>query len=199
MRRERDCGGRAFDQRRLGRNFRFARHGFYFKLRRAFHFSAHRTRFGFNENQFGIWSAIAIHDTSSVVGAAAKYGDEALQIATTVKLARALWIAPLALLFSYLYRDKSSAGKTKIAIPWFIVLFFAATIFRTYAPEFIPPVVFEIFIYVAKLGLTVTLFLIGSALSRETLKNVGIKPLLQGGLLWIIISLVSLWAVMNLP
>lgn len=153
---------------------------------------------GLTENQFGIWSAIAIHDTSSVVGASAKYGSEALQIATTVKLARALWIAPIALLFSYLYRDKTGESKTKIAIPWFIVLFFLATIFRTYAADFIPTVVFEIFIYVAKLGLTVTLFLIGSSLSRETLKKVGIKPLLQGVLLWIIISFVSLWVVMNL-
>lgn len=150
------------------------------------------------ENQFGIWAAIAIHDTSSVVGASAKYGAEALQIATTVKLARALWIAPIALFFSYLYRDKTGDSKTKILIPWFIFLFLLATIIRTYTSEILPATLFDIFVYVAKTGLTVTLFLIGSSLSRATIKKVGIKPLLQGVLLWIIISLVSLWAVINL-
>ena len=150
------------------------------------------------QNQFGIWSAIAIHDTSSVVGASAKYGAEALQIATTVKLARALWIAPVALLFSYLYRDKTGESKTKIIIPWFIFLFLAATVFRTYTSDLVPQTLFDLFVYVAKTGLTVTLFLIGSSLSRTTIKKVGIKPLLQGVLLWIIISLVSLWAVINL-
>lgn len=153
---------------------------------------------GLTENQFGIWSAIAIHDTSSVVGASAKYGAEALQIATTVKLARALWIAPVALLFSYLYRDKSGESKTKIAVPWFIFLFLLATVFRTYTSDFVPQTLFDLFVYVAKTGLTVTLFLIGSSLSRATIKKVGVKPLLQGVLLWIVISLVSLWAVMNL-
>lgn len=151
-----------------------------------------------SENQFGIWSAIAIHDTSSVVGASAKYSAEALQIATIVKLARALWIAPVALLFSYLYRDKSGESKTKIAVPWFIFLFLLATVFRTYTSDFVPQTLFDLFVYVAKTGLTVTLFLIGSSLSRATIKKVGVKPLLQGVVLWIIISLVSLWAVMNL-
>ncbi len=149
-------------------------------------------------NQFGIWSAIAIHDTSSVVGAAAKYGDEALQIATTVKLARALWIAPVALLFSFLYRADTGEKKMKIAVPWFIFLFLLATVIRTYAPENVPQVVFDSIVALAKTGLTVTLFLIGASLSRETLRRVGVKPLLQGVLLWLIISLVSLWAVLNL-
>lgn len=153
---------------------------------------------GLTENQFGIWSAIAIHDTSSVVGASAKYGSEALQIATTVKLARALWIAPIALLFSYLYRDKTVESKTKIAIPWFIFLFLLATVFKTYSPDFISPTLFDMLVYVAKVGLTVTLFLIGASLSRATLKKVGVKPLIQGILLWILISLVSLWAVLHL-
>ena len=147
------------------------------------------------ENQFGVWSAIAIHDTSSVVGAAAKYGDEALQIATTVKLARALWIAPVALLFAFLYRSKNTDKKTKIAIPWFIFLFLLATVIRTYTPAEIPPSIFDSLVNLAKAGLTVTLFLIGASLSRETLKKVGIKPFIQGVLLWLIISLVSLWAV----
>jgi len=151
-----------------------------------------------SQNQFGIWAAIAIHDTSSVVGAAAKYGTEALQIATTVKLTRALWIAPVALVFSLLYRTKNAAKKTKIAVPWFIFLFLLATFIRTYAPPEIFPSLFDSLVNLAKTGLTVTLFLIGASLSRETLRKVGVKPLVQGVILWIVISLVSLWAVLNL-
>lgn len=147
-----------------------------------------------SQNQFGIWSAIAIHDTSSVVGAAQSYGADALAIATTVKLARALWIAPVALLFSFIYRSK----KAKIAIPYFIFFFLLATLIRTYMPGEFPPSVFDSLVNLAKAGLTVTLFLIGASLSRETLKKVGIKPLFQGVLLWILISIVSLWAVSNL-
>ncbi|MDQ3750073.1 MAG: putative sulfate exporter family transporter [Acidobacteriota bacterium] len=147
-----------------------------------------------SQNQFGIWSAIAIHDTSSVVGAAQSYGAEALAVATTVKLARALWIAPVALLFSFIYRSK----KAKIAIPYFILFFLLATLVRTYMPGEFPPSIFDSLVNLAKAGLTVTLFLIGASLSRETLKKVGIKPLVQGGLLWILISIVSLWAVLHL-
>jgi uncharacterized integral membrane protein (TIGR00698 family) len=151
---------------------------------------------GLSENQFGIWAAIAIHDTSSVVGASARYGSEALQIATTVKLARALWIAPVALIFALIYRKH--ANKTKIAIPWFIFLFLLATVARTYAPNWFQPSIFDALVNLAKAGLTVTLFLIGSSLSRETLRKVGLKPFLQGVVLWIVISLVSLWAVWSL-
>jgi len=150
------------------------------------------------QNQFGVWSAIAIHDTSSVVGAAGTYGTEALAIATTVKLARALWIAPVALLFAYLYRDKSSTAKTKVAIPWFIVLFLAATIVRTYTPATVPPSLFDAVVNLAKAGMTITLFLIGASLSRETLKKVGVRPLIQGVTLWIVISVVSLFAVFRI-
>ena len=147
-----------------------------------------------SQNQFGIWSAIAIHDTSSVVGAAQSYGADALAIATTIKLARALWIAPVALLFSFIYRSK----KAKIAIPYFIFFFLLATLIRTYMPGEFPPSVFDSLVNLAKAGLTVTLFLIGASLSRETLKTVGIKPLVQSVLLWILISIVSLWAVLHL-
>jgi uncharacterized integral membrane protein (TIGR00698 family) len=147
------------------------------------------------QNQFGIWAAIAIHDTSSVVGASAKYGTEALQIATTVKLARALWIAPVALVFSVLYRSENGEKRTKVAVPWFIFLFLLTTVLRTYAPNAVEPSIFDSFVNLAKAGLTVTLFLIGASLSRETLKKVGVKPLLQGVLLWIVISIVSLFAV----
>ncbi|HEY8562973.1 MAG TPA: putative sulfate exporter family transporter [Pyrinomonadaceae bacterium] len=161
----------------------------------AFPFVGHALNL--TEYQFGIWAAVAIHDTSSVVGASAKYGGEALQIATTVKLARALWIAPVALIFAFLYGKRNGAKRTKIAIPWFIFLFLLATIGRTYAPNWFQPSIFDALVNLAKAGLTVTLFLIGSSLSRETLRKVGFKPFLQGVLLWIVISLVSLWAVLK--
>ena len=147
-----------------------------------------------SQNQFGLWAAIAIHDTSSVVGAAQSYGAEALAIATTVKLARALWIAPVALLFSFVYRSK----KAKIVIPWFIFLFLLATVIRTYTPFEFPPSIFDSLVLLAKAGLTITLFLIGASLSRETFTKVGVKPLVQGILLWVLISLVSLLAVTSL-
>ncbi len=105
-----------------------------------------------------------------------------------------IWIAPVALLFSFLYRSK----KAKIAIPYFIFLFLLATVVKTYAPPEIPPSIFDSLVNLAKAGLTVTLFLIGASLSRETLRKVGIKPLVQGVILWVLISLISLWAVFNL-
>jgi uncharacterized integral membrane protein (TIGR00698 family) len=147
------------------------------------------------ENQFGVWAAIAIHDTSSVVGAAAKYGDEALRIAIAVKLSRALWIVPVALLFALFYRSKNAGNKTKVAIPWFIFLFLLATVIRTYTPLEVPPSIFDSIVNLAKAGLTITLFLIGASLSRRIFRSVGLKPLVQGVLLWIVISVVSLWAV----
>ncbi len=151
-----------------------------------------------SQSQFGVWAAIAIHDTSSVVGAAGTYGAEALAIATTVKLARALWIAPIALMFAYIYRDKNSTAKAKIAIPWFIFLFLAATVVRTYSPAVIEPSIFDAIVNLAKAGMTITLFLIGASLSPETLRKVGVRPLIQGVFLWIVISVVSLFAVFRL-
>ncbi len=165
-----------------------------------------------SQNQFGVWAAIAIHDTSSVVGAAGTYGAEALAIATTVKLARALWIAPLALLFAYLYRPKSQVEelesgtkdqnpKTKSpgsVIPWFIFLFLAATALRTYLPVWIQPSIYDSLVNLAKAGMTVTLFLIGASLSRETLKKFGYWALFEGVILWIVISCVSLYAVLRI-
>lgn len=153
---------------------------------------------GLSQNQFGIWSAIAIHDTSSVVGASAAYGQEALAIATTVKLARALWIAPVALLFAVIYNKKNGGSKTKIVVPWFIFLFLAATAFRSYAPSFIIPSIFDSLVNLAKAGMTVTLFLIGASLSRATLRAVGVRPLLQGVILWIVIMMTGLLAVTKL-
>ncbi|MEO6818161.1 MAG: putative sulfate exporter family transporter [Ginsengibacter sp.] len=144
-----------------------------------------------SQNQFGIWAAIAIHDTSSVVGAANKYGAEALQVATTVKLARALWIIPIAFLSSYMFKS----GKQKIKIPYFIGFFILAMLVNTYLPVIHP--VSGILVVIAKIGLTVTLFLIGSGLSAKVLKSVGLKPLLQGVILWIVISTVALYAVLH--
>jgi len=148
--------------------------------------------------QFGIWSAIAIHDTSSVVGASAAYDPQSLVIATTVKLARALWIAPVALLFAFLYRSKSAENKLKVAIPWFILLFLLATAVRTFAPVWTFPSLWDAVVNLAKAGLTITLFFIGASLSRATLAKVGYGAFLQGVILWIVISVVGLLAVWNL-
>lgn len=145
-----------------------------------------------SQHQFGLWSAIAIHDTSSVVGAASAYGSEALETATTVKLARALWIIPVALGTALVFRN----GKQKIKIPYFIGGFVLAMVVYTYVPAIHPisPYIVE----VAKKGLTVTLFLIGAGLSRKAIKAVGVKPLLQGVILWLVISIAALWAVTSL-
>lgn len=143
------------------------------------------------QTQFGVWSAIAIHDTSSVVGAAAKYGAEALQIATTVKLTRALWIVPLALGTAFAFRSK----KTRVAIPWFILFFLLASVARTYMPA--PDALWDAIVRIARIGLTVTLFLIGAGLTRKSLAAVGARPLILGVVLWICISAAGLWAVMR--
>jgi uncharacterized integral membrane protein (TIGR00698 family) len=141
------------------------------------------------QEQFGVWSAIAIHDTSSVVGAASAYGAEALQIATTVKLTRALWIVPLALGTAIAFRRE----KTKIALPWFILFFLVASLLRTYVPA--PEPVWSTLVSIARIGLTITLFLIGSSLSLDSLKRVGVKPLVLGVVLWLVISAAGLWSV----
>lgn len=143
------------------------------------------------QQQFGIWAAIAIHDTSSVVGAATKYGAEALEIATTVKLARALWIIPLALGTAFIFKTHSK----KINIPYFIFLFVLASVAGTYIAgiDVIAPAI----VTVAKQGLTVTLFLIGAGLSRTMLMTVGAKPLIFGVLLWVAISVTSLFVVLS--
>ena len=150
-----------------------------------------------SQNQFGLWAALAIHDTSSVVGAAAKYGNQALAIGTTVKLARALWIVPVSLLTaSMMGRMASASGKAhnaKIKIPWFIFLFVLASVASTYLVRFAP--VYGDMSHLGKLGLTATLFLIGTSLSRKTLKQVGFRPLLQGVVLWIVVGCASLAAI----
>jgi uncharacterized integral membrane protein (TIGR00698 family) len=145
-----------------------------------------------SQKEFGLWCAIAIHDTSSVVGAASKYGPEALQIATTVKLARALWIIPVALITAFIFKNKSG----KIKIPYFIGLFILAMIANTYLPQM--ESVAPHLVSVSKIGLTVTLFLIGAGLNRTVLRSVGLKPLTQGILLWTFIAIATLVSIIYL-
>ena len=142
---------------------------------------------GLSQQDFGTWAAIAIHDTSSVVGAGAAYGEEALQVATTIKLTRALWIIPLALVTSVIFR---SEGK-KISIPWFILFFIVAMLINTYLLADFPQIG-KFIAGIARKGLIITMFFIGASLSVDVIKSVGIRPLLQGVLLWIIISAASL-------
>ncbi|MFR9603612.1 MAG: putative sulfate exporter family transporter [Rikenellaceae bacterium] len=146
--------------------------------------------FGLTQHQFGLWSAIAIHDTSSVVGAAATYGEEALKVATTVKLTRALWIIPISILSVILFRSKSK----KISIPWFILLFVGAMLLNSFVDLGpIAPLLYRL----SKSMLVVTLFLIGSGISVAALKTTGQKPIALGVGLWAVISLLSLLAVVN--
>jgi uncharacterized integral membrane protein (TIGR00698 family) len=142
---------------------------------------------GLTQQEFGTWTAIAIHDTSSVVGAGAAYGEEALQIATTIKLTRALWIIPLALATSVIFKN----GGKKISIPWFILWFIVAVLLNTYVLDSVPEVGKAIS-GLARRGLIITMFFIGASLSTDVLKTVGVKPLLQGVLLWLVISIGSL-------
>jgi uncharacterized integral membrane protein (TIGR00698 family) len=160
-----------------------------------------------SQSQFGLWAALAIHDTSSVVGAAAKYGNEALAIGTTVKLARALWILPVALVTAYKMKsinkarsmrgdgisDPETESKTDVQIPWFILFFCLAAFANTYLPNLAP--VYPLLSRLGKIGLTVTLYLIGSGLSRATLKQVGARPLIQGVVLWATVAVASLVAI----
>ena len=145
---------------------------------------------GMTQQDFGTWAAIAIHDTSSVVGAGQAYGEEALQIATTIKLTRALWIIPLALVSSVIFKSKGQ----RISIPWFIFFFVLAIVFNTYIlePSATGQAIGHFVNGIARKSLTVTLFFIGASLSLDVLKTVGVKPLIQGILLWIVISLSTL-------
>lgn len=148
---------------------------------------------GLTQQQFGTWAAIAIHDTSSVVGAGAAYGEEALQVATTIKLTRALWIIPLALITSVIFKNESK----KISIPWFILWFVVAILINTYLLDS-APMMGKIISGIARKGLIITMFFIGASLSTDVLKAVGIKPLIQGVLLWIVISVSSLLYILYL-
>jgi uncharacterized integral membrane protein (TIGR00698 family) len=159
---------------------------------------------GLSEAQFGVWAAVAIHDTSSVVGAAAIYGTAALAVATVLKLARALWILPLTLASAYVHRRGGEGGEgggsgarpgpLRGSVPWFILLFVLAVAARTLAPAPVLPVMTSVAM-AARLGLVVTLFLIGASLSRATLARAGGRPLAQGVLLWFLVASLSLLAV----
>lgn len=142
--------------------------------------------FGLSQSDFGTWAAIAIHDTSSVVGAGAAYGAEALQVATTVKLTRALWIIPLSLFSMLLFRQKG----VKIQIPWFIGWFIAAMLVNTYFA--LPPLFLRAVSWLSHAGLSATLFLIGGGLSLGVIRKVGARPLVLGVVLWVLISVLSL-------
>jgi uncharacterized integral membrane protein (TIGR00698 family) len=131
--------------------------------------------------QFGLWAALAIHDTSSVVGAAAKYGSTALRVGTTIKLTRALWIVPLSFVTAVVLKSKA-----RVQWPWFILFFCLAALLNTALPGFNPA--FGVLSHLGKIGLIVTLFLIGTGLNKETLRTVGVRPLLQGLTLWIIVG-----------
>jgi uncharacterized integral membrane protein (TIGR00698 family) len=157
---------------------------------------------GMTEDAFGLWAALAIHDTSSVVGAAASYGKHALEIGTTIKLTRALWIIPVAFFFAYLearfdriHHKKEDTGKPKVQIPWFIALFVLASVIRSIVPggsDF-----YGMIIIVAKALLSLTLFLIGAGLSRSAIKKVGARPLIAGVSLWIIVAVTSLGVILS--
>ncbi len=141
--------------------------------------------------QFGLWAALAIHDTSSVVGAGAKYGAAALAIATTVKLARALWIVPLTLVSAAWLRHKDHhEHRANIQWPWFILFFLLATVCNSYLTVGAP--FYPWLAKAGRVGLTLTLFLIGTGITRESLRRVGIRPLVQGIVLWIIVATASL-------
>lgn len=137
------------------------------------------------QTQFGLWSALAIHDTSSVVGATAKYGAVALAVGTTVKLARALWIVPMSVGTSLVQKSKE-----KIQWPWFIVFFCLASVANTYVGVLAPA--YPVLRHLGILGLTATLFLIGTGISKKTLREVGVRPLAQGVLLWVVVAVGSL-------
>jgi uncharacterized integral membrane protein (TIGR00698 family) len=148
--------------------------------------------FNLTQQEFGLWSAIAIHDTSSVVGAASTYGEDALHIATTVKLARALWIIPLTIVMAFFFKS----GSNKMKMPWFILLFVVAMILNSYV-QFIHDHSETLF-SISKIGLSVTLFLIGAGLSMAEIKAVGWRPLALGVILWLFISVLSFLVITRL-
>jgi uncharacterized integral membrane protein (TIGR00698 family) len=143
-----------------------------------------------SQTQFGLWSALAIHDTSSVVGATAKYGSTALAVGTTIKLARALWIVPLSVATAVALKSKA-----RIQWPWFILFFCFAALLNTLLPAFHST--FGAFNHLGTIGLTATLFLIGTGLNKHTLRHVGIRPLLQGLTLWIIVGTSTLALILS--
>lgn len=157
--------------------------------------------FNMNDVQFGTWAAIAIHDTSSVVGAGAAFSPEACELATLIKCTRALWIIPLAFFTIWYFRKDKTEGKTKVSIPWFILLFVVAMVINTYTPSSISSYMRPIYdgtVALAKQALVAVLFAIGASLSIGVIREVGVKPLLQAIILWIAIGVSSLVVCLNL-
>ncbi|MBD5310757.1 MAG: putative sulfate exporter family transporter [Bacteroides sp.] len=156
--------------------------------------------FGLSQEQFGTWAAIAIHDTSSVVGAGDAYGPEACELATLIKCTRALWIIPLAFFTMWFFRkNKGGEGHSKVNIPWFILFFVVAMIINTYTPESAMSVmgpIYQTCVFIAKKALVAVLFTIGASLSIGVIRQVGIKPLMQAMILWVIIGASSLAVVL---
>lgn len=156
--------------------------------------------FGLTETQFGTWAGIAIHDVASVVGAGKAYGPVALDVGTAVKLSRVLYLIPITIIAAWWLKRTSknevADGKTASPFPYFILGFIAASVIRTYVPaigEFAPNIKM-----VASVGLAVALYLIGSGITRKTLQNVGFRPLIQGVVLWLFISVASFFVVKSL-
>jgi uncharacterized integral membrane protein (TIGR00698 family) len=157
---------------------------------------------GMTEDAFGLWAALAIHDTSSVVGAAASYGKHALEIGTTIKLTRALWIIPVAFVFAYLearfdrrHRIDENLSKPQVQIPWFIGLFVLASVIRSIVPG--GSDIYSVIGIVAKALLSLTLFLIGAGLSRSAIKKVGARPLIAGVSLWILVAVTTVGVILS--
>lgn len=146
------------------------------------------------EVDFGYWSAIAIHDTSSVVGAGAAYGPDALQTAVTVKLARTLWIIPLSFLVLFINR-KHDSNKGKIKIPWFILYFVVAILIAFLLPQFSE--LYTNLAFLGRRGMVVALFMIGCGFSVEDLKKAGWRSFVLGVLLWIVIAVSSFLLFIN--
>lgn len=153
--------------------------------------------FNLSQEQFGTWAAIAIHDTSSVVGAGEAYGPEACQLATLIKCTRALWIIPLAFFTIWAFRNQKGGdnGKAKVSIPWFILLFVLAMIVNTYSPESMRGF-YNVLVVIAKRALVAVLFAIGAGLSIKVVRQVGVKPLILALTLWMVIGAASLFVVM---
>lgn len=153
---------------------------------------------GFDQLQFGYWAALGIHDTSSVVGASMAYGEEALEVGTTVKLARALWIVPVTLFLGWFVAEKEEgeSKKFKLRVPWFIPYFILASAVVTFLPRWVPctaeAVTFcgGLIKNISKFLMITTLFLIGANLNRDKLKELGLRPVIQGVILWIILATV---------
>ncbi len=143
---------------------------------------------GLSQETFGNWAAIAIHDTSSVVGAGAIYGEKALEVATTVKLIRALWIIPLSLVIAFI---NNGTDKKSIKFPWFILLFVLAIVFANLFPGF--QTSYEHFNWLGKRGMVVALFLIGSNITVSDIKKSGPRSFALGIILWAVISVGSLF------